>query len=673
MSSRRTRYAVSAALIGLIFVLSHSCGGPIVGAPCEDGLTACSDGCVDLDTNESSCGKCQNACAAGETCLKGQCGVCVEGTVECNGECADTSSDENHCGECGNACPPNHLCDNGVCAGCPPGMDACDDSCVDLSSDQENCGECENECKSFEECVEGTCLEQCSPPLVRCGEECVDLTSNPEHCLECDNACPEDNPVCVNGRCEINCPEWMEICDNECVNLDYNPLHCGACNVVCPEDTSACIDGKCVSECPPPLEKCGRECVNLSNDPLHCGDCFEICDVPDVCDEGACVVDCGDKTNCGGACVDVNSDNQHCGNCGNACDANEACVGGECEIKCDGGTVKCDGECVDTTIDRKHCGGCGNSCGPDEVCENGGCIPDCGSLEWCGESCVDLSVDNANCGDCNNSCQDGWFCVKGNCRLDCPDPYTACGSQCVDLDDNPRHCGRCNNPCESGICNDTECREESAGHLIAIGHDLTDSHTTLRRLVGNAVFISQSNPVEVLAYSEFADETSGGHVQKIDSAISTEASAKGRTWNKTDVNESSNITENLLDYDVLLIYTQSDATDSELNAVGNDLYSTLQSFVTVGGIIVFTDAEVTANSGTWRILAAADLFTCSAVYDATGTTANVVIPGDAVAQGLNTTYMATENSVYFSTAEERTVVQEQATGNPLVIHKVFLP
>jgi hypothetical protein len=98
----------------------------------------------------------------------------------------------------------------------------------------------------------------------------------------------------------------------------------------------------------------------------------------------------------------------------------------------------------------------------------------------------------------------------------------------------------------------------------------------------------------------------------------------------------------------------------------------LRNFISIGGIIVFTDGPG-SNSGTWRIFESADLFDCTAITDVTGSTADVVEPGDAVAQGLSTSYLSVANSVFFSTSESLVVTEDSATGNPVVIHKVFTP
>jgi hypothetical protein len=242
----------------------------------------------------------------------------------------------------------------------------------------------------------------------------------------------------------------------------------------------------------------------------------------------------------------------------------------------------------------------------------------------------------------------------------------------VDLAVNPFHCGECFIECDSGICLDGECRDESAGHLVAIGHDYTTSNAMQRLVVGNAVFMGLESPVHVLAYEEFADTSVDGQVAKVDAAIDQVAAATGQSWEKTSAAAADDVADLVLAHAVLLIYTQASASDAELAVVGNSWFSALHEFLSVGGVIVFTDGPG-INAGTWQILEEADLFGCSASYDASGSTAEVVEPGDSVAEGLGTSYLASANSVFFSTAEERVVVQDSGSGNPIVVHKVFVP
>jgi hypothetical protein len=160
-------------------------------------------------------------------------------------------------------------------------------------------------------------------------------------------------------------------------------------------------------------------------------------------------------------------------------------------------------------------------------------------------------------------------------------------------------------------------------------------------------------------------------VEKTDSAIDREAAAKGRTWVKTEAETADFIAEHLFEYDVLLVYTQNQATDSDLHAVGNTLYSVLNTFVTVGGIIVFTDGLSGPRDGTYVIFESADMFTADGLESISGFTTEVVLLGDAVAQGLNTSYLAVKDSVRFVTEEGPVVVQDPDTGLPVVVHKIF--
>lgn len=62
------------------------------GVTCDDGMEACEDGCVDLLSNEEHCGGCGKACASGDRCFVGLCGVCNPGTTQgCYGGPLDTA------------------------------------------------------------------------------------------------------------------------------------------------------------------------------------------------------------------------------------------------------------------------------------------------------------------------------------------------------------------------------------------------------------------------------------------------------------------------------------------------------------------------------------------------------------------------------------------------------
>jgi hypothetical protein len=194
----------------------------------------------------------------------------------------------------------------------------------------------------------------------------------------------------------------------------------------------------------------------------------------------------------------------------------------------------------------------------------------------------------------------------------------------------------------------------------------------LRRIVGNAVFISQRSVVQVLAYDRYAEKVPDAHLYQVDDAISQEAEEKGRRWQKSAASTELEVTEQLLSHDVLLVYEQSLATDAMLSEAGSALFSTLTTFLSIGGIVVFLDGVGGYNAGTFKMFDATGLFSCSSIHNLTNSTAKVLIPGDAVAQGVFATYLAAADSVFFSTDEGPVVVAEETTGNPIVVHKVFL-
>lgn len=220
---------------------------------------------------------------------------------------------------------------------------------------------------------------------------------------------------------------------------------------------------------------------------------------------------------------------------------------------------------------------------------------------------------------------------------------------------------------------------------------MDSGNSMIQRLIGNAVFISPKSPVKVLAYSQYTDTAespqvndqalayihyvdAGGstYIDKVDSAISAEAAAKGRTWKKTVVTTDADTVDQLFSHHVLLVYRQGAASNMDLTAVGNFWYSPLRTFLSIGGIVVFLDGISANNSGTFKLFESVGLFSCSAIFDASGSAAVVKIPNDAVAQGVYETYAASSHSVFFSSDDNPVVSAQLSSGNPFIIHKVFV-
>ena len=131
-------------------------GGSTGGAGGSTGCEKCGGPtCLDLATDPSNCGACDNACAPDETCAGGEC-HCPGGGIACNGVCVDTMTDAKNCGGCGAPCGAGQTCVNGACQ-CSGGGIACNGVCVDTMTDEKNCGACDNACAVGQTCVGGAC------------------------------------------------------------------------------------------------------------------------------------------------------------------------------------------------------------------------------------------------------------------------------------------------------------------------------------------------------------------------------------------------------------------------------------------------------------------------------------------------------------------------------------
>ncbi len=282
-------------------------------------------------------------------------------------------------------------------------------------------------------------------------------------------------------------------------------------------------------------------------------------------------------------------------------------------------------------------------------------VPCLTGLTPCQDGCFDLERDPWHCGGCDLACDTDQVCLAGECSVHCED---------IDLQSDPEHCGQCGFVCQTGVCVDGECQDAEVGHLVAIGHDYFQSHPVLDRVIGNSIFMARTNPVEVLAYLEFAD---GNHVTNVDGAIAAEARLSGRAWRSTTAATAAAVAGELLNYDVLLVYHQALAQDVQLDLTGRSWAPTLDGFFKRGGIVVFLDA-VGDHRGTWQLFAGAGLFSCNGLSDRSGATALVVAKADALARGVTAHYPAEPNSAAFLTGGPGIVVVDQNHGDPLVLH-----
>ena len=83
---------------------------------CPADRLACNSTCVDLRTDSTNCGYCNNSCPAGTSCLNGNCALaCSAGKASCPDGCFDLLNDPRHCGSCQNSCPRGLICSAGRC------------------------------------------------------------------------------------------------------------------------------------------------------------------------------------------------------------------------------------------------------------------------------------------------------------------------------------------------------------------------------------------------------------------------------------------------------------------------------------------------------------------------------------------------------------------------------
>lgn len=416
-------------------------------SPCpEDRQTLCNGDCVDILTDRSHCGGCDQACdglCERGVCKKIVCGdyVCSEGENCpqencCDGQKVNFYSDNNNCGACGKKCNADERCNQQQCTKlvcgdyiCSPGENCpqencCDGQKVNFYSDSNNCGQCGKKCASDERCVSQQCAK-----LV-CGDY-----------------------ICSPGE---NCPQ-ENCCDGQKVNLYSDSNNCGQCGK------------KCLSD-----ERCsGQQCIKLV-----CGD--YICSPGENCPQENC---------CNGQKVNLYSDNSNCGQCGRKCGEDERCYSQQCvklvcgDYICSPGENCerencCNGQKVNLYSDSNNCGQCGKKCASDERCTSQQCVKlfcgdyicspgeNCEQESCCDGKKVNLYSDTNNCGQCGKVCD---VCVGRECRPatcgdricspeeNCPQD-SCCNGQRTDVRTDPMNCGQCGircglvESCRSGVC-----------------------------------------------------------------------------------------------------------------------------------------------------------------------------------------------------------------------------
>lgn len=213
-------------------------GGGTFG--CAPPYVQCGTGCVDLQSNQASCGSCFNGCPADSKCVNGSCQkpppLCLPNETYCSNwaRCLDLSTNPFTCGSCLTGCGNGERCINGACA---PGtcvissQTYCPSSgrCVDFSSDYSNCGACDHMCGPGESCMAGKCVPpDCFGQTYCPGLGCVDTASDISNCGACGKACTQGATfdygayACNSGTC--GCSPTANSCGKGCAtNFWYCP------------------------------------------------------------------------------------------------------------------------------------------------------------------------------------------------------------------------------------------------------------------------------------------------------------------------------------------------------------------------------------------------------------------------------------------------------------------
>lgn len=386
---------------------------------------------------------------------------------------------------------------------------------------------------------------------------------------------------------------------------------------------------------------------------------------------------------CDGRCVDPQTDPDNCGACGHSCGA-LACGASECgpglrDAGLDGGdSTDGDGAGMDASVADGGRSGPGltrGSAGSPFSPDAGASFPGCGLGEReCAGQCVNTQIDTNHCGACGIQCGPDQFCVAGMCKDACDAPLRFCQRQCVDYQTDENNCGSCGNVCLSGICTDGECADVLPGTLIVIGHDYGAGSASIspamKQIASNAVFQAPGF-VHALVYR---GKSRRGSCDSVLNAVEARKSVAGRDWDTSDV-DADEVTQKLHDAGALLICAQVGASDAELQMLGQSWSLALAQFLYRGGVIVLFETQSGNNTGTYRLLEAADLFSATSREPVTPAKQTLIVqpPPVGVAWRAGMGYRSSASTVHFLGVADGLAVVKDNMGEAVVIQRVISP
>ncbi len=288
----------------------------------------------------------------------------------------------------------------------------------------------------------------------------------------------------------------------------------------------------------------------------------------------------------------------------------------------------------------------GGECGPGWIAEGGVCRPAVAGDDS-GDDSGDGAVD-ARDADAAATAIDAGSCAEG---------ASWCGG-CVDLGSDPDHCGACQRACGSGICSAGTCAGTISGHIVLIGHDYRVHHAGAARLLGNAVALGGDGAVRVAIVGGATDAEGSAAVHQ---ALSAGVVAAGRTWSSVDLGGAIPGDRGLAD---VVLFLPRAAPPADSRALGASWQPALAAFVAAGGAVIGLDG---AGTTTVELLRGAGLTAASAGTPATDTRVTIAAPGDALAVGVPSPYLAERSSTTFTVAGPGTIVAT-AGGGAVAVH-----
>lgn len=124
---------------------------------------------------------------------------------------------------------------------------------------------------------------------------------------------------------------------------------------------------------------------------------------------------------------------------------------------------------------------------------------------------------------------------------------------------------------------------------------------------------------------------------------------------------------------VLIIYPQQQATDEQLQQLGQDGAAAVGDFLLKGGVIVLFEGQ-SNNNGTYRLLELSGVFSASSRDQTSDPRLTLVAFGGPIALGAPKPYMSQVGTVRFhDVSTPADVVVIDSMSFPVILHRAIAP